>query len=165
MRKSLIIIVAAALLSASAQGRAAEPVFQQFPVAQHFAGRSAPLRLMHPRDREFRTALTAAARQPVNFAGHYVLTTLGCGASCILVAAIDARTGTVAWLPFTLCCWDIAVTEPVQFKLDSDLIVLRGQRDEAGAAGPHYWRLKEGQFTEALPAGAMRATPGQPARR
>jgi hypothetical protein len=122
------------------------PAFSAFPASAHAQRHSARLLLESAQDKEFQTALREAFRQPVNFAGHYVLTTIGCGASCVLVAALDATTGRVTWLPFTVCCWAAPIDEPVEFRRDSELLVIHGQRDEQGSAGPHYYRLTGGRF-------------------
>lgn len=45
--------------------------------------------------RMFRTNLRNAAKEGVNFAGHYVLTGWGCGTNCSEWAIIDARNGKV----------------------------------------------------------------------
>ena len=82
--------------------------------------------------------LREAAGQEPNFAGHYILTGWACGSSCIQTVAIDAITGLTIWLPVTLCCWDPGVDDPRSFRRDSRLLVLRGQRNEAGGQGP--WR-------------------------
>ena len=73
-----------------------------------------PVQLRTARSRRYRGALLEAASQPVNFAGHYVLTSIGCGAGCVQVAAIDAGAGSVTWLPPTVCCWPLAMTEPLE---------------------------------------------------
>lgn len=56
----------------------------------------------------FRTRLNAASESgQVNFAGHYILTTWGCGSGgCIDGAIIDAKSGDVFWLPQSACCAD-----------------------------------------------------------
>ncbi|HEY5800712.1 MAG TPA: hypothetical protein VIT92_10855 [Burkholderiaceae bacterium] len=131
------ILLGIALLAASAQ--AAEP----------------PLRLRSADDRAFRTVLEAAYRQPVNFGHRRVLLTVGCGVACVRVAALDKTSGAVTWLPFTLCCWDAGVAEPVQFRPNNNLLILRGQRNEAGGAGPHYFRLRGTAFVE-IPAEELR---------
>lgn len=95
--------------------------------------------------------LRSAARRRPNFAGRYVLTQVGCGASCIMLAALDAKTGDVVWWPGTWCCWELAVKEPVEFRRDSERLILHGQVDEAGPAGPHYWRLTGGRFVQVKP--------------
>ena len=78
------------------------------------------------------------ARRPADFAGHFVLASWGCGASCVLTAAIDKQTGKVIWLPFTVCCWAASVSQPLDFRLDSRLLVIHGSRDEAGRGRYFY---------------------------
>lgn len=120
--------------------------YERYAVRSQDTGRAAPLRLTGRQDREFTTALRQSYRQLANFAGHHVLTTIGCGASCVLVAVLDKHSGKVSWLPFTVCCWRDSQREPVQFRADSELLVLHGQRDEQGSAGPHYYRFHGGTF-------------------
>ena len=43
----------------------------------------------------YRTNLRNAAKEGVNFAGHYILTTWGCGTNCSQTAIIDARNSRV----------------------------------------------------------------------
>lgn len=49
----------------------------------------------HRNARMYRTNLRNAAKEGVNFAGHYILTGWGCGTNCLEWAIIDARTGRV----------------------------------------------------------------------
>ena len=49
----------------------------------------------HPNARLYRTNLRNAAKERVNFAGHFILTTWGCGTNCTESAMIDAHTGQV----------------------------------------------------------------------
>jgi hypothetical protein len=58
-----------------------------------------------------------------------------CGTECVQGAIIDARTGRVFMLPFSLSCWgtDVGVNDrfkPVEFRLNSGLIVPSGARNE-----------------------------------
>ncbi len=98
----------------------------------------------------FRTMLKHAAEEKPNFAGHYVVSTWGCGAGCVMGVVIDTRTGRVYWLPHTLCCWSgqlDASFDAVEFRLDSRLMVLVGARDEnEGDEGKHYYKFENGQF-------------------
>lgn len=61
-------------------------------------------------------------------------------------AIIDAKTGKVLWLPFTVCCGNDSHKLPVEFHPDSALIVINGMRDETGN-GTHYYVLKHDQLT------------------
>ncbi len=138
-----ILAVASLLLSTCVCAQM--PTFEQYPVTSHYTGPVRSLKLISAQDKEFRSHLAETAQRPVNFAGHYVLSTVGCGASCVLTSILDAKTGRVSWLPFSLGCWNSDVLDPVQFRLDSDLLVLSGKRDEA-SDGTSYMRLVAGRF-------------------
>lgn len=130
---------------ASASATTALPDFDQYPVRDKFAGPVAKPILRSKQDREFRGQLQRAARMRPNFAGHYVLATFGCGASCTMAGALDARTGRVTWLPFTVCCGNHGDKEPIEFRLDSALLIVRGMRNEAGD-GTYYYTIANGSF-------------------
>lgn len=75
------------------------PSFDDYPVSELFAGSPAAVDLAsHPEAGEFRTALTRdaeAGAQQARFAGHYRIVTIGCGASCRTLWAVDLRNGEV----------------------------------------------------------------------
>ncbi|KAE8758700.1 MULTISPECIES: hypothetical protein [Paraburkholderia] len=121
------------------------PRFEDFAVSDTFAGKAAKVRLVSADDKEYATRIREASRQKPNFAGHYVLASWGCGASCVSTVAIDAKTGRVTWLPFTVCCWDVDVQEPIEFRRDSRLLVVHGSRNEAGS-GTYYYALDKDEF-------------------
>lgn len=79
----------------------------------------------------FRTNLRNAAKEGVNFAGHFILTTWGCGTNCSQTAIIDARNGRV-FFPDQLqeigigYCELADNDEPLISQADSRLLVLRG---------------------------------------
>jgi hypothetical protein len=122
------------------------PRFESYPVQSPATGRN---RLILGRaDIEYRTQLRIAARQPPNFAGHYVVALWGCGMECAMGAAIDVRSGHVTWLPGTVCCWlsgpDATApdAEPVRYRRDSRLLILTGLRNEhEGDWGEHYYTI------------------------
>lgn len=121
------------------------PRFEDFAVSDTFTGKAAKVRLVSADDKEYATRIREASHQRPNFAGHYVLASWGCGASCVSSVAIDAKTGHVAWLPFTVCCWDVDVKEPIESRRDSRLIVVHGSRNETGS-GTYYYVLDKGGF-------------------
>ena len=79
----------------------------------------------------FRTNLRNAAKEGVNFAGHFILTTWGCGTNCSQTAIIDARSGRV-FFPDQLqeigigYCESLEDAEPLVSQADSRLLVLNG---------------------------------------
>lgn len=155
MRSALL---AASLLLPVFPARAASPEappglprFEDFPAGPASAGRNRLV--LKGGDVHWRTRLRWTVGQKPDFAGHYVLASWGCGTECVMGAAVDVRTGTVVWLPASLCCWysdeqaapeDV---EPLRFRLDSRLLVLTGRRDERdGDAGTHYYSIEGNRF-------------------
>jgi len=66
-------------------------------------------------------------------------------------AAIDAKTGQVIWLPFTVSNWPAEVKEPLEFRRDSRLLIVRGSRNEADSQADIAYFIFDGQqFTRAL---------------
>jgi hypothetical protein len=125
-----------------AQGTAVRPPqFDEYPAGAKFTGKHhAPV--LTQESREFRTRLREGAKEKVNFAGHYVFTTWGCGAECLMGAAIDVKTGKVFLLPFTLCCW-AEDTDPYEIHVESRLIAFQGERNEKGGPGTWYYQIDD----------------------
>ena len=97
----------------------------------------------------FRTRIREAAKLRPNFAGHYILAAWGCGAECLSYAIIDAQTGTVYFEDATVCCWSGNVPDefsPIDFRLTSKLIVLRGILDEEGSQGTYRFVFERGRL-------------------
>lgn len=91
------------------------------------------------RARQYRTVIRDAAKGPIDFAGHYTLATWGCGAGCVMAAAIDQETGRAISLPFTVSDWPLDVTEPLAYRADSCLLIVRGSRNESDEHGTYYY--------------------------
>lgn len=133
-RGPLILLACALFANAfNANAQTGVPRFSDYPVRERFQGKTAPLVLTRAA-RAYRTRLREAAQGKPNFAGHFIVTTWGCGTECIEGAIIDVRTGHVFMLPFTLCCWAPGTVDdnfkPVDYRLNSSLIILSGARDE-----------------------------------
>ena len=144
MRTSYLL----ALLFASAIvtfGQTRIPQFKDFPAKGEYAGKNAPV-LITAKDRRYRTRLRAAAKEKPNFAEHYILTTWGCGALCLMGAVIDANSGKVHWFPHTICCWNEIERDesfsPIVFRRNSRLVVFTGIRNEQdGDQGAHFYEF------------------------
>ena len=118
----------------------------------------------------FRTNLRNAAKAGVNFAGHYILTTWGCGTNCSQSAIIDARNGQVffpaefAGLINGFC--DVPevsdptdapqmpddLEAPILYKADSRLLILRGYKggdfNKNGHCGVYYLEWTGTEFKQ-----------------
>ncbi len=119
--------------------------FSKYPAAVTKVARRPPVQFRSALSRRYRTDLQEAATGPVNFAGHYVLASIGCGAGCVQVAAIDAGAGSVTWLPSTVCCWPLAMTEPLEYRRDSRLLIVHGALNEKGS-GVHVFLISGSHF-------------------
>jgi hypothetical protein len=130
------------------------PQFKDYPVAERYTGRQVPPKLTPGTDAwYFRTRIREAALGKPNFAGHYILTMWGCGMECLSSAIIDVKTGAVYFIPFTNCCWyssaaieGAADIGPLNFRLNSRLVVFAGLLNEEGSNGPHYFKIERGKL-------------------
>jgi len=129
----LLLVLAFFRFADIAQVESPLPRFESYRVEEHYPGKARPPLLTTHEDRKYRTMLKEAGGQEANFAGHYVVTMWGCGASCVMGAVVDAKTGRVYWLP----CYvvgDMNESEPIAFRPDSSLIIFKGSRNEKAMA-------------------------------
>lgn len=71
------------------------PRFEVFQAPVYTGKPARPDVNSHSRSRMFRTELREAAAKGVNFAGHYRLTSWGCGAACFQWALLDIKSGRI----------------------------------------------------------------------
>jgi hypothetical protein len=102
--------------------------------------------------RTFRTRLSDALKDNVNFAGSYVLAAWGCGTGCRDGAVIDGKTGRVVF-PKELGAVSDWFGPPDEgfdiftFRKDSRLLIVRGFPGYAGAkAGTYYFEWTGSRF-------------------
>lgn len=141
-----------ALAGASHAEDSRPAAFADYPAAtaQHRSTAVKPV-FRTAEDRQYQTRIDEAASDgKVNFAGHYMLSAVGCGASCVMVFALDADTGKVNWLPFTVSQgmddkgFDTDIP-PLDFRPDSRLLIVAGSRNEHGH-GLYQYVFEHGQF-------------------
>lgn len=153
MRKAFLILsltLVFAIFGKSAFGQRSTPKFSSYPASIVKIKKNAPIRLTKA-DMQFRTRLRWATRDmKPNFAGHYILTAWGCGASCLGGAAIDALTGKVYSWKFSVCCWPLQTDEnfrPIDFRLNSKLIRFTGLRNlKENDDGDHYYIFDSNKY-------------------
>ena len=103
------------------------PVFEDYPVEVRRKRKGVALRSGDDFTRKFPTRLRASLRdEPVNFAGRYVLTSIGCGPGCIAGVIIDGLSGRASQLPFVLLLRGHE-EEPLQHHPDSRLLIVQGR--------------------------------------
>lgn len=93
--------------------------------------------------RTYRALLTEGLRDlPVNFAGHYVMVTWGCGTTCLDGGMVDARTGVATPLPFLLDSFgsfEVEIDDPLLFRADSRLVIMLGRLRAADEIPRQYF--------------------------
>ena len=138
------------------------PEFSDFSVSDEsiFTGTPAPAILSSEIDKSFKTRVKDAAKAEVNFAGHYTLSSWGCGSGCEQVVVVDAETGKTVWLPFFLYYspTDPEVEEGLEYKKDSKLLIINAQKfydnekddveTEESGYNRHYFKLEDGEFIQ-----------------
>jgi hypothetical protein len=147
--RSLLTVSLSITISSISLAQNRVPRFSDYSVSETHSGQNAPIVLKRG-DMMFRSRLREAAKEKPNFAGHYMLAVWGCGAQCLMGAVINAKTGRVFWIPHTTCCWGTEVDErfvPIEFRLNSRLVVFSGLRDEKeGDDGAHFYKFENGRF-------------------
>lgn len=119
------------------------PKFSDY-FANEYSGSTAKLALTKD-DMLFRTRLRYAHEEPINFAGEYSLALWGCGADCLMGAAISKKTGEIAWLPGSICCWN-GDGDKVFYRHDSRLLVFGGRLNEGEEYGVHFYEIYGNEF-------------------
>ncbi|MBK7391953.1 MAG: hypothetical protein IPI64_01480 [Chloracidobacterium sp.] len=91
----LIVLILSVAFFAAVASAQTPPKFSQY-AAKVEKTKSVTVNLKSHKDASmFRTNLRNAAKEGVNFAGHFILTGWGCGTNCSQWAVIDARNGKV----------------------------------------------------------------------
>jgi len=121
---------------------------------------TAPI-VKHGMARLFRTVLREGAKQPPNFAGHYTIIEIGCGAGTRCPAILDAETGKVFFPPELKVAEALMMDtgpgdfETLNYRLDSRLLVVVGTANENyGQEGvySYVWRDERLTLFRFLPA-------------
>jgi len=160
INQSLILVASFALFgggaSIAAQAANANPKFTDYPVTV-LKGPKAPLRL-EKRDLDFRTRYRNLYKSSLNFAGHYIVDTVGCGVGCVFLLKLDVKTGKPAeWdvtsgEDVTECAEDYrdakgeVVDKGYYFKPNSRLFVVTGQMP-GNECGARYYLETNGKMT------------------
>jgi len=77
----------------------------------------------HPEARNFRTRLEYNLNETANFAGHYILTSWGCGTMCQMIALIDVNNGEVFMPP------ELVSSLGFCYRRDSSMLILNPVQD------------------------------------
>jgi hypothetical protein len=130
-----------------------DPLFEDFSVTV-FQDKVASVKLQsHPKAKTYRTMLRLYVKDGVNFAGHYIIGTWGCGSNCLTIAIIDGKTGNV-FFPSEFFNFGQGFEfkegneeSTLQFKPNSNLIIAEGilgfETDASAKAGKYYFVWKD----------------------
>jgi hypothetical protein len=142
---SILFLLGITVLLSVANAQSVATAFDDYPVAITAIKKITPVKITDLKSKQYASMLKEASKHQPNFANHYILTSFGCGASCIMTAVINTKNGKVIWLPFTVCCWDLDVLAPLEFKRNSNLLIVKGSRDEIGQ-GTYYYIFENEEF-------------------
>lgn len=136
-----------------------QPRFEQYPV-EVWTGANAPVELISPEARMFRTKLRAAAKLSPDFAGRYRFAICGCGTRCASGAIIDLSTGRVFPPPLGgkgtgaehwIFCTDWDKQHGAEYHADSRLLIVRcGHEYDEHWNDVHYLVWDQDHFREIL---------------
>lgn len=136
----LLALPAAGMAAPCTDGAA--PRFEDYPAQQVEVAQRASLRLNNAFARRYRTALQEGLRDfPIEFAGHYVVVTPGCGTTCMFGGWVDALTGQAFGLPGILDTFGpFGIDDPLLFRADSRLVITLGAAasDESRPEARYY---------------------------
>jgi hypothetical protein len=149
--KSLLFVCALATAARAQNAGVRFPRLEDYRVTEIFHGKPAPPKLVRPADRLFRMQIREAAAEGPNFAGHYTIAQWGCGGGCLSIALVDAKDGAVHVAPFKVLGWGVpGLTyegkyssdqdqfQPLDFRLESSLLIVRGCPEEKNCASYFY---------------------------
>lgn len=136
-----LVSLAVAITPAKAD---APPKFSQYPVKDVYSGPIAAPKINARKNPELLRAYREATRTAVNTGGRYILLKEFCGSACVLGHLQDARSGRIIRMPFTISNWHETEDnfEAIVTRANSRLIVFRGERNEEGVNGVHYYTLQ-----------------------
>ena len=134
----------------------AAQTFDQYRVIETFSGKPALPLFKTAAERVSRTAIRDSAQKGPNFAGHYTIVEWGCGAGCVAIVTVDAKTGAIYHGPFRNLAWTMMryegkynanddKFEQLAYRPDSRLLIARGCPEEANCAS-YFWEWTGEQF-------------------
>jgi hypothetical protein len=125
-----------------ALGQTRLPQFEDYAVRNVFKGKPAAPRINFPKAHQFRTMLKEHGQGPPDFAGHYRIIDIGCGADCTFIFVVNVITGQVYYpgVKLNFSCLSLLEKEEGRalkqyhrpYRLDSRLLLSIGQSEKMG---------------------------------
>ena len=63
-----------------------------------------------------------------------------------MAAAIDKKSGRIVPLPFTVSDWPLDVSEPIEYRANSCVVIVKGSRNESNEHGTYYYAFNGTSF-------------------
>lgn len=113
-----------------------------------------------PQPWKYRTRLREANKEGINFAGHYIIASWGCGTGCSIGAIIDAKTGEVFFPDELAGGFGIETGHPeesldkygnFEYKPESNLLVLNGWGGEKNGVRYLLWENNQFRLKKFIP--------------
>lgn len=154
-QKSLMIALAFCIPVISTYAESIEPQFDDYKVNSVFAGPNHALDVTDQGDDSWTAYRKRAIARNVNFAGHYIVYTGGCGGGAICGEILDAKTGKIIdGFPnaYELESPDGSYYD-AKFHPESRLLVISGiaadaEKDMSGNLLPNINRIRYFEFTD-----------------
>lgn len=139
--KSLYALILLCTLSFSAQ---AAPQFKDYPV-DVYSGVGHNV-VLNKETRLFKTRFKEAGKASVNFAGKYVMSSVGCGTACVSYFYVDKKSGLTNFIPENLQpdYNDMECENEVYYKPNSRLFIASSVLN--GACSVAYYEFLDGEF-------------------
>ena len=125
--------------------------FEAYKVREVYRGKPAPVHIVTPTEKMFRTRISEGAKKGPNFAGHYTLVSWGCGSGCVSFVVVNAISGQAHdAAPFSSLFIPFMGTESgreyqgLVYKPDSRLLIADGCEEKCGT---YYYEWRKLKFT------------------
>jgi len=128
------------------------PAFTDYTVVAEGHLKRPKLKLNNEFSRTVKTRLSNGLQNnPVDFAGHYVVVTFGCGSGCLYGGYIDAETGQALEMPFSISPAGLfRESDPIEHNADSSLLIVSGKLNEADGSAMRYFFSLQGSRLEPI---------------
>ena len=151
------------------------PRFEDYPVAEIFIGMPAAPKLITPQEQSYAEQIRDGVehgfgvlrdgkeQKGPNFAGNLIVIRWGCGAPCLRMAIVDARSGDVYHppisinglgahnfdLPLLMIGESVPQNPKVQFRLKSSLMIIKATPNQSGRhpSYTYYFLWRQNRWT------------------
>jgi len=173
VRAAALFLVAGCVWAQTRSG--APPRFEDYPASEIFSGTPTAPKLAPPAEQSYAEQIRdgvekgygvfrdSKEQRGPNFAGNQIVIQWGCGAPCLRMAIVDARTGDVYYPPISingvgarsfdlplLMIGDSVPQNPeVQFRLNSSLMIINATPNQSGRqpSYTYYFLWRQNRWT------------------